>query len=190
MRRNGQYSLLYAGGNETTFDVVDIPEPLLVSGSWEVSFNPEWGAPETTTFEMLTDWTHSPDPGIRYYSGKAAYSREIELPEVMFRENQRLILDLGEVGNIAHVMVNGTDLGRDWHFPMEIDITGAAKPGSNRLEIDVTGTWNNRLVGDARYPEQAKTWLATDLLLTGDEGLVPSGLIGPVKVYVEKTVNP
>ena len=190
LNRNGQYTLRSNSGKETDFAIDDIPEPLLVGGPWEVRFNPEWGAPETTIFEALMDWTDSPDPGIRYYSGKAAYQRELDLPEAMFREDQRLILDLGEVGNIAHVRINGTDLGRYWHFPMEIDITGAAKPGPNQLEIDITGTWNNRLVGDAKYPEQAKTWLATDLLLTGNEWLVPSGLIGPVKVYVEKTVQP
>jgi hypothetical protein len=73
---------------------------------------------------------------------------------------------------------------------MEIDITEAARPGSNKLEIAITSTWRNRLVGDAKYPDQAKTWLATDLELTGNEGLVPSGLMGPVIVSVEKTVFP
>jgi hypothetical protein len=190
LRENGRYLIRSASGKEKKFELSDIPEPLIVTGPWEVRFSPGWGAPESTTFRELMNWTDSEDPGIKHYSGKAAYSKEIELPENLFGGDRRILLDLGEVGNIAHVKVNGTSLGRYWHFPMEIDISEVAKPGSNSLEITITSTWSNRLVGDAKYPDQARTWLATDLRLTGSEELVPSGLMGPVRVFVEQTVKP
>lgn len=190
LRENGRYDLQTFKGREQAFEVSDIPDPVNISGPWEVQFSPGWGAPGSTTFKKLINWTHSEDPGIKYYSGKATYRKEIQLPEDLFGEKRRILLDLGEVGNIAHVRINGTSLGRYWHFPMEIDITDAARPGINQLEIEITSTWRNRLVGDAKYPGQARTWLATDLLLTGNEPLVPSGLMGPVRVFVEKEVQP
>ena len=81
-------------------------------------------------------------------------------------------------------------MGKFWHLPMEINITDAVRPGSNALEIDITSTLRNRLVGDAKYPEQARTWMATDLLLTGEEELIPSGLMGPVQIKAEKIIRP
>jgi hypothetical protein len=160
-----------------------------VEGAWTVGFTPGWDAPESTTFESLIDWTESKDLSIKYYSGKAVYTKEVDLPEDMISGDLNYILDLGEVGNIAHVKVNGTDFGRFWHPPMEVRLDGVLKPGKNVLEIGVTGTWNNRLVGDARYPGMKKTWLATDLLHTGNEPLIPSGLMGPVRILAAKNVT-
>lgn len=190
LRENGGYTLTTDNGTERSLEVSDIPEPYPVSGPWEVSFTPGWGAPESTVFDELISWTASDDPGIKYYSGKATYKNQVELPASLFAEDIGLILDLGEVGNIATVRINGKALGKYWHFPMEIHITGAARPGNNALEITVTSTWSNRLVGDARDPGQARTWLATDLMLTGEEWLVPSGLMGPVQVKAEKIIQP
>jgi len=188
LRKNGLYTVSAIAGTEFQLEVSDIPEPFHVEGSWTVGFTPGWDAPESTTFESLIDWSESDDPSIKYYSGKAVYSKEIELPESLFSGDFNYILDLGEVGNIAHVKVNGRDFGRFWHPPMEVWLDGALKPGKNVLEIGVTGTWNNRLVGDARYPGVKKTWLATDLLHTGYEPLIPSGLMGPVRVLAAKKV--
>ena len=186
---NGSYSLASVSGKESLIAVTDIPEPIKVSGPWEVGFSPGWGAPESTRLDQLINWAESSDQGIKYYSGKATYQNQIELPGSLFSQDYRLILDLGAVGNIATVRVNGVELGKFWHHPMEIDITGALRPGNNELEVEITSTLRNRLIGDARYPEQAKTWLATDLRLTGKEELIPSGLIGPVKIKVIKIVH-
>jgi hypothetical protein len=190
LRENGNYSLIYSHGTQNRFEIRDIPEPVKVTGAWEVSFTPGWGAPGSTRFDELIDWTESDDPGIKYYSGKAAYKKQVELPESWFKEGRQIILDLGEVGNIATVKINGRELGKFWHHPMEINVTDALSPGSFTLEIDVTSTLRNRLVGDARYPDQARTWMVTDLMLTGREELIPSGLMGPVQFKVEKTIHP
>jgi hypothetical protein len=190
LRENGRYTLQSVRGRSRTVEVNGIPDPVEVTGPWEVRFTPGWGAPESIVFNELTDWTESADPGIKYYSGQATYHARVDLPQTLFTDGNRILIDLGDVGNIAGVTVNSEELGHFWHFPMEVDITGVARSGENDLAITVTSTWRNRLVGDARYPGQARTWLATDLRLTGDEALVPSGLIGPVLVKVEKTIQP
>jgi len=46
------------------------------------------------------------------------------------------------------VIVNGTDCGVAWHLPFRLDVTTALKPGVNTVEVAVTNTWANRLIGD------------------------------------------
>jgi hypothetical protein len=56
-------------------------------------------------------------------------------------------------------------------------------PGRNRLQIAVTNTWANRLIGDQRLaPKDRTTWTNAPYRLEGR--LLPGGLIGPVKVLV------
>lgn len=71
-----------------------------------------------------------------------------------------MYLDLGEVQVIAGVKLNGRDLGVLWKPPHRIDITDAAGPGSNALELVVVNLWPNRLIGDANRPEDCE-WEAT-----------------------------
>ena len=84
---------------------------LNVSGPWTVKFDPRWGGPESVVFEKLEDWTKRPEPGIRYYSGKATYTKTFDLPASIGRaedrSSQRIFLDLGKVKNLAEVRLNG-----------------------------------------------------------------------------------
>ncbi len=52
-----------------------------LEGPWELAFDPEWGGPEKTIFNQLSDWSTHKDEGIRYYSGKATYTKTFDLPE-------------------------------------------------------------------------------------------------------------
>jgi hypothetical protein len=83
--------------------------------AWDVSFDPELGGPEDVRFETLVDWTTRPEPGIKYYSGIATYRTAFDAPEV-FRgtATPKLLLDLGQVQNLAKVRLNGHDLGVVW----------------------------------------------------------------------------
>ena len=92
----------------------------------------------------------------------------------------RHYLDLGSVKEIAHVFLNGKDLGMLWKPPFRVDVTAALKPGRNRLEVRVTNLWPNRLIGDAALPEnQRHTW-STFQPYKAEDPLLPSGLLGPV----------
>ena len=115
---------------------------------------------------------------------------------------KRLLLDLGRVEAMAEVVLNGKNLGVFWKPPFVIDITGTARSGMNSLEVRVTGTWRNRLIGDAKYPNgfpgaaatgvgrpQFKPWLGVSLSLRPDEPPAPFGLIGPVQVRNTQRVN-
>lgn len=152
-------------------------------GAWNVQFDTEWGGPASVVFPELMDWTQHPDEGIRYYSGSATYVREFDM-DVMAPAGTKVLLDLGTVKNIASVKLNGEDLGIVWTFPWRVDISKALKAKGNRLEVEVINLWPNRLIGDARLPAEQRL-THTNITLKKDAVLLPSGLLGPVRVLVE-----
>ena len=69
-----------------------------------------------------------------------------------------------------------------WTPPYKLDITKFVKAGINTVEIEVTNTWVNRLVGDKFLPEKERnTWLLVEKF-NKKSPLMPSGLLGPVNV--------
>lgn len=157
-----------------------------VEGSWEVSFPAGWGAPASVRFDRLASWTEHPDPGVRYFSGIATYRRRLELPADLATATP-LFLDLGKVGAVARVKLNGKPMGICWTAPFRVEITSAAKAGSNDLEIEVANTWLNRLTGDAqgagpRYTKTSIPWRK-------DTPLLPSGLLGPARILAGIDAN-
>ncbi|MDD8027690.1 MAG: glycosyl hydrolase [Acidobacteriota bacterium] len=153
-----------------------------LAGDWEVSFQPERGAPAKICLEALGSWSDSADAGVKYFSGTAVYTKTFEAPADWFKPGASLGLDLGDVKNIAEVAVNGKPCGILWKAPFRADVTAALKPGANTVEIKVTNLWVNRLVGDKQSDAAKKfTYTAVDFY-GADTPLLPSGLLGPVRV--------
>jgi hypothetical protein len=100
----------------------------------------------------------------------------------MLGAGKRVVLSLGKIGEIAHTKLNGVDLGVQWAPPFEVDLTKAAKPGKNRLEIRVTNFWANRVIGDAGLPESERKTRTNITFFKADSPLMPSGLLGPVEL--------
>jgi hypothetical protein len=177
----GDFRVETADGRNLAVKVPAVPAPVEISGPWEVSFTPGWGAPEKTTFERLADWTSHADEGIRHYSGAAVYRKSFVLPEFDAAAG-KLTLDLGAARDLATVRVNGREFPTLWLAPWQVDITAAAKPGENTLEIEVVNVWNNRLVGDALLPADQRRTFITVPSINKDMPLQPAGLLGPVTV--------
>ncbi|MCL4177086.1 MAG: hypothetical protein KJ072_04985 [Verrucomicrobia bacterium] len=153
-----------------------------LTGSWEVAFDPAMGAPAQARFDHLADWTTHPDPGIRHYSGIATYRQQFDLP-LTLRDavSNSLFLDLGEVRVMARVRVNGVECGVAWTAPWQVDISQAVRATDNTLEIEVANLWPNRMIGDARDPQHTYT-KTTYRPYQADHPLLPSGLLGPVRL--------
>jgi hypothetical protein len=158
-----------------------------LAGAWTVAFDPKWGGPERVTFTKLEDWAARPEDGIRYYAGTATYRTTFE-PQAQ-SPRSAIYLDLGVVKNVARVRLNGRDLGVVWTAPWRVAITGAVKSGANELEIQVANLWPNRLIGDATLPKDKR--LAVTNVRTYDTAgrsakLLPSGLLGPVRLLTQR----
>ena len=159
---------------ERLFRQIDTP--------WTVSFDEAWGGPKETTFDRLISYTESEDKGIRYYSGTAIYRNSLEMKATELNQG-RYVLDLGKVGCMAEVIVNGKNVGTAWKAPYRLDITEALKAGRNELEIRVVNQWVNRIIGD-QQPDCTKKYTYTPVpFYQADSQLLPAGLMGPVKVF-------
>ena len=161
-------------------EVAGVDEAL--NRDWAVSFEPNRGAPEIAQFDRLISWSDSTDLGVKYFSGSATYSKTIQVPDGVFSPGTHLWLDLGDVENIAEVAVNGKYQGILWKTPFRIDVTQALVPGSNQIVVQVTNLWVNRMIGD-QQPWALKKYAFADFTpYKADSPLLPSGLIGPVRL--------
>lgn len=167
-----------------------LPETTLATldGPWELVFPEGLGAPPKVQVAKLGAWTADANDGIRFFSGTATYLKIFEAAPEWLRAGASISLDLGEVGDLAEVTINDRAFDVLWKAPFRLDVTGALRPGENRLEIKVTNQWTNRLLGDRRLPADKK--------ILGDNGVSPgaygapftngeppaAGLLGPVKI--------
>jgi hypothetical protein len=135
------------------------------------------------TMEHLRSWTEIPE--MSHFSGTATYSTEVSLGQ---SGQKKVVLDLGEVREIAEVAVNGKPAGVAWKRPYLIDVTGLLVDGRNVIEVKVTNLWINSMLGQQqpdftelnerfgeRFPNPSE-W--------SNFQPFPSGLLGPVRLLV------
>ncbi len=155
-----------------------------LAGPWTVSFPPNWGAPPSVELPNLASWSENSDLGVKYFSGVGTYTRTIRLSSAALKPGSHILIDLGDVKNLAHVSVNGKSVGVLWHAPFRADITQAVHAGENTLTIGVTNAWVNRMIGDQQ--PGAKQYTFTDVKpYHANSPLLPSGLLGPVQLIAE-----
>jgi hypothetical protein len=130
----------------------------------------------------LSSWSDNPNAGVKYFSGTGTYTKTINAPASWFKPGTQIWLDLGDVRNLAEVEVNGKSLGIVWHTPFRVNVSSVLKPGSNELTIRVTNAWVNRLIGD-QQPGATKYTYADVKPYNANSPLLPSGLLGPVRIY-------
>ena len=202
----GHYEFQFSDGKNKTVDV-EMPQDISLDGDWEIHFPLYMGSSGKTVHEPLFAWNNSPDKDIKYYSGTATYKKTFMIPDEYMGENLKLYLDLGVVGKIALVRINGKVCAKLWKAPFMTDISGFVVSGENTVEVEVTNTWANRMIGDEFLPEDVKhdgryikeipQWLdgttkrPTDRVTftiyrfySKDSKLIDSGLIGPVDIKV------
>lgn len=147
-----------------------------LSGDWDVAFTANRDAPPALHMPALMPWNRSDDARMRFHSGTAVYTRQFDLTKA---PAAGMRLDLGGIGDIARVTVNGQVQGSVWHAPWRLDIGPALHQGRNTVRIEVTNLWVNRLIGDAQPGAKATTF-TTAIAYRADAPLRPSGLLGPV----------
>ena len=143
-------------------DSLSSPEPIAVTGPWRLSVgegqpvSPQ--TPLTLELDRLVPWRDLSE--LKNYAGRATYETAVDVPMEFMSSNRAVLLELGEVYEVAGVAINGRDTGIAWAPPFRLEITGAIKPGRNTLRIEVANLLKNHLSpGDCARP---------------------SGLLGPV----------
>lgn len=166
----------------TTYEVPETAysELLTINAPWNVKFQEKRGAPESIVMNELTPWNENKIEGIKHFSGSAYYSNSFNLKKL--DKKAQYLLNLGEVHDLAEVFVNGQNLGVIWKAPFKMNITRALKKGQNDIQIKVTNTWVNRLVGDNGKAQEDKITYTTLPMFSGQEPLEKSGLLGNVSI--------
>jgi hypothetical protein len=156
---------------------------LTVTGPWKVSFPANLGAPPQVELSSLSSWTVSTDPGVKYFSGTATYINQFTLPNGWDRAGSKVVLDLGRVREFAQVTLNGHKLPDIlWKPPFTLDVTSTLQAGPNRIEVEITNLWPNRIIGDLQQDARQKYTFTVYGAYKADSPLVESGLLGPVKL--------
>ena len=159
-----------------------------MTGSWSVSFPPGRGAPAALQMPRLRPLNEASDNGVRYFSGTASYFSSTTIQKSWFEAKHDIVLDLGEVNDIAEVAVNGRTLGQLWKAPYRINVRPYLKPGNNKIEVRVTNLWVNRLIGDAQQVTTPVTFTQGPAYRK-DAPLRASGLVGPVRFSLEANTD-
>ncbi|MCC5928646.1 MAG: hypothetical protein JJU28_05315 [Cyclobacteriaceae bacterium] len=213
--REGNYAVQTKEHTSITGKVNNIPNSFEIKGPWRLSFSKGWGTPLQINMPELASLTSHPHYDIKHYSGTTTYRTRFHLKKSFFVKNQVVILDLGEVNDLAVLLINGDSVATLWKPPYAFEVTNFLKPGKNDLEIKVINVWHNRVVGDQKYPDDLRwtddtgstakgralqefpEWLKDESLRpsTGrktfvswewphlkEKELLPSGLIGPVRI--------
>lgn len=153
-----------------------------LDGIWSVQFDPKFGSPdEPVLFTHLTDWSKSDIPTVKYYSGTADYVQTVKWNSNLVA-NRKLWLDLGNIANIASVTINGVFCGTAWSPPYRVDITNALHTGYNKIHVEVSNTWQNRLIRDHTLPDGKRVTNTTAPYRLDGKPLLPAGLFGPVDI--------
>jgi hypothetical protein len=100
---------------------------LALDGNWSVML----GQKQADT--PLKSWQ---ELGNTSFTGIAEYRKSFDL-SASPPQGRRVYLDLGNVSEVAHVRVNGTDYDTRGWTPFVWDVTNSIKPGANTLEIQV-----------------------------------------------------
>jgi hypothetical protein len=141
--------IVYASGKRKTIDL-KATTAKEIKGPWKVTFAPKLDQPFELDFPELIDFSIHSNKMVNYFAGTATYLKSLSIDAASAKG--RIMLDLGEMNDIAEVRVNGKSAGVLWYPPFRTDITRLLKTGENKLEILVTNNWANRLIGDEQEP--------------------------------------
>lgn len=127
----------------------------------------------------LEDWAKRTD--LKTFSGKGTYTTTFEVDRAWLRNGKALVLDLGQVGDVAEIRINARPGPALLLRPYRTNIKDLVKPGANTIEVVVTNT----LFNDIAAREKNVNSFPGMPGLAATPQLMPSGLMGPVTLRVE-----
>lgn len=181
---------------------------------WDVDLVPRVDEPFSLKSFTLKDFSQCEDERLKYFAGTATYTTKVVIGKEDLSETRRVVIDLGEMNDIAELEVNGKKAAVLWYPPFKSDITDLLREGENDIKVAVTNNWANRLIGDERLEadfewgtdrgaergramKEFPDWFLKDgsrpsgrmafviwSYYRSDSALQPAGLVGPVNLLV------
>ena len=154
-----------------------------VSNDWKLVF--ETGNDSKTRIVKHADgfqsWTTDSIDFIKYFSGSVLYKSSFIIDKKL-DSLETAFVGMRFLYNIATVKVNGIDCGTVWTKPYQANILKAIRQGENQIEIEVTNTWHNRLIGDSYLPAEKRKTFTTAPFRLSNQPLEPAGIVGSVEI--------
>ena len=129
----------------------------------------------------LFDWRTNDK--LKYTSDEGLYTASFKIDSTEHNSGHgeynfsNYFIDLGEVYYTAEVSINGQYVGKRLFAPYQLNLRKYLKYGDNKVEVKITTTRRNGFIGEAlkKNPFYAQ--------FNGKENeIVPSGLVGPVRI--------
>ena len=143
-----------------------------------------YGKIEPVNISHLQSLTEFKNTDIKYFAGFATYNINFKAPASYLNTKEKVLLDLGEVGVTASVVLNGQLLGTVWNANTQFDISSLLK-AENSLQVVVGNEQRNRIIGDfIEFGKLKNNWTTAPIkdYLDKDKQLKPAGLIGPIEL--------
>jgi hypothetical protein len=150
---------------------------------WSVSFEQASKKIQDLEMGVLLPLNEHPHSDVKYFSGITNYQTSFEFGGDI-DHNSKIFVDLGVVGDLAEVWLNGKYLGTAWHAPYRLELNDSLIKGKNDLLIRVANRWVNRLIGDAQ-PDSISTSYTVMPMYSASAPLTTSGLVGPISFYLK-----
>lgn len=185
----GQSCFLQAANNAPDISSrISESKEFSIVGNWELTFLKGMpNIPAAAKLNELKSWTMLPDSAV-YFSGKALYKINFDIPQQLLG-SKSVLLDLGDVREVAAVRLNGKAIGTAWSIPFQLPLGKNLKAKGNILEIEVTNLSANYMrLRDQQAPEWKKFYDINIVDITYKKfdaskwEPMPSGLLGPVKL--------
>ena len=164
---------------------------LKLNGPWDVRFSFGYGFDAIQKFDSLIDWRNHSNKALSSYSGLASYKLAFNVSKDFLAGNKDFSINLGKVGEVARVFLNGVDVGTSVFPPHILKLNNVLREGENNIVIEVANTWLNQYLADLKRKPGEKLLNTNvnkiDFLKAGSNPL-PSGLIGPVKIMAKNKI--
>ena len=180
-RRDGDESIFFvveANGRSAFYFVKDSAVTVLDPVTGKVATSGRAGCPQPAANPTQVSLRPVEDYPMR--ATKRIYEGTVKIANAA----SEVRLDLGRVRDWATVYVDGQKVADLWCEPYACDIAPHVKPRrESSIRVEVTSTWYNALVEDAKLPEkERRTW--TKFGPKPDAQYHESGFIGPATVCV------
>jgi len=112
---------------------------------------------ELVSLSSWTEWE-----GMEHYSGSVTYTKSFALPQ--YAKVRSIELDLSDAHELARLWINGQEIGVRMWKPYAFKLNPVLLQSENELKVEVTNSLANRYDGLS----------------------LPSGLLGPIKLTIER----
>lgn len=185
----GESCFLRTSDQSTEIVAASKPEKqYTIDGNWAVDFvKGKPSLPPSGKLQKAGSWVSLSDTA-KYFSGTARYTLNFDIP-VELLASKSIILDLGDVREVAVVKLNGKEIGTAWSIPFQLKlIPELLKEKGNKIEIEVTNLSANYMrLRDKQAPEWKKFYDINIVDITYQKfnadnwEPMPSGLLGPIR---------